>query len=925
MIEFIYYLIAVVMAVVVFMINYATNKKSDKAYSIVLRTVSIIFSLVFLCRYMLGEDAIRNMHALTGTPFDGALNVFALLLVWFTYAGNLLLCLFGFFKIKRLNNLVKCISLPMSILNLIFMQFAFTAIIGEGAINEFSVRALLFAIEIGIALGYSVSVLVNHTDWALLKERRERPKKEVREFKRITSDDELVIHSGKSRWIAFCKWMENAGIKVWNFFCKYWFDIFVVLVIFLSVMPAYTLEGLFGEVHQITKAKDLEFAHRLVLYIGIILPVILHFTLKNKDYAEKKFYLLYICLGTLLSFSLNHKFDSFLDPTRWPLHLCNTAMYIMPIVLIFNMKRFFYFTYFINVLGAFFAMIMPNYNPDNINLFDTSLLVFYINHYIAFFMPILFVSLKMFEKPRFKQFVYSMLGFLGYFVIVLVLNAMFSGMYAVGMVSQTTDFFFINSDFIADKLGVWAEQLRDYTATISVGGIDMVFYPVYQVLFFIVYVLLGLAVWFLYEQCYAIANSFEDIKQRKKALKLDKLALMSKLKGRSLQEPMEPENKNKLILRNFSKKYASSKVYAVKNANLEVNGGEIFGFLGPNGAGKSTIIKSIVGIQPITSGQIEVCGYDVDKQSVEAKRQIGFVPDHYALYEKLTGREYINYIADLYEVPIDIRKKRIDSFVKRFELENAFDNQMKTYSHGMKQKIAIMAALVHNPKIWILDEPLTGLDPNSIFQVKECMKEHARAGNIVFFSSHIIDVVERICDKIAIIKKGNILLTKSLAEIEASGDTLENFYMTTINGKDYAEHIGEDLAMLESNETVEKSKSEKPKKKWQLWHKNKGKEDAVTVKPVSKVIDVESDTVTLDDDIDIVEEENQNKDIDVENSIDTVQHADVPEETATSKTPKPIRRKSTTKAKTTTKKSSKSKTSTKKGLDTTLDPKVGEE
>ena len=198
-------------------------------------------------------------------------------------------------------------------------------------------------------------------------------------------------------------------------------------------------------------------------------------------------------------------------------------------------------------------------------------------------------------------------------------------------------------------------------------------------------------------------------------------------------------------------------MYAVKNANLEVNGGEIFGFLGPNGAGKSTIIKSIVGIQPITSGQIEVCGYDVDKQSVEAKRQIGFVPDHYALYEKLTGREYINYIADLYEVPIDIRKKRIDSFVKRFELENAFDNQMKTYSHGMKQKIAIMAALVHNPKIWILDEPLTGLDPNSIFQVKECMKEHARAGNIVFFSSHIIDVVERICDKIAIIKKGNII------------------------------------------------------------------------------------------------------------------------------------------------------------------------
>ena len=237
---------------------------------------------------------------------------------------------------------------------------------------------------------------------------------------------------------------------------------------------------------------------------------------------------------------------------------------------------------------------------------------------------------------------------------------------------------------------------------------------------------------------------------------------------------------NKLILRNFSKKYSTSDVYAVHNANLEIEGGQIFGFLGPNGAGKSTIIKSIVGIQPITSGSIEVCGYDVDKQPVGAKLQTGFVPDHYALYENLTGREYVNYIADLYNVSQEDRNARIEEFVERFCLQGSFDNPIKTYSHGMKQKITIMSALVHNPKLWILDEPLTGLDPESIFQVKEAMKAHAQAGNIVFFSSHIIDVVERICDRIAIIKKGHILVERSVKELEEEGIQLEHYYMSMI-------------------------------------------------------------------------------------------------------------------------------------------------
>ena len=196
----------------------------------------------------------------------------------------------------------------------------------------------------------------------------------------------------------------------------------------------------------------------------------------------------------------------------------------------------------------------------------------------------------------------------------------------------------------------------------------------------------------------------------------------------------------------------------------------------------------MVGIQTITSGAIEICGYDVEMQSVMAKSNIGFVPDHYALYENLTGREYVNYIADLYGVDRAYRDMIIEKYVERFQLTGSFDNPMKTYSHGMKQKITIMSALVHNPKVWILDEPLTGLDPTSIHEVKECMKEHAAAGNIVFFSSHIIDVVEKLCDKIAIIKKGKLQTTRTMAELAEEGIELEQLYLDIINADNSGEN-----------------------------------------------------------------------------------------------------------------------------------------
>ena len=162
------------------------------------------------------------------------------------------------------------------------------------------------------------------------------------------------------------------------------------------------------------------------------------------------------------------------------------------------------------------------------------------------------------------------------------------------------------------------------------------------------------------------------------------------------------------------------------------------------------------------------------------------MPDHYALYEKLTGREYINYIADLYGVTKEERDARLEKLLKDLRMQASIDREIRTYSHGMKQKVAIMSALIHNPKLWILDEPLTGLDPNSIYEVKECMKEHAKNGNIVFFSSHIIDIVEKLCDRIVIIKKGEIVTSTTLDALKEKGVGLEEFYLNII-GKEKEE------------------------------------------------------------------------------------------------------------------------------------------
>jgi len=230
---------------------------------------------------------------------------------------------------------------------------------------------------------------------------------------------------------------------------------------------------------------------------------------------------------------------------------------------------------------------------------------------------------------------------------------------------------------------------------------------------------------------------------------------------------------------NVSKSYNGS-TYAVKDLSLSVPSGEIFGFLGPNGAGKSTTIKMITGIHGVDKGTITINGKNIMEEPMEAKKTFGYVPDSPDMFLRLKGIEYLNFMADMYEVPKEVRQERIESLAKKFDLYNALSDQIQSYSHGMRQKIVIIGVLVHEPDVWILDEPLTGLDPKSAYILKEMMREHADKGKIVFFSTHVLEVAEKLCDRVAIINKGNLQFKGNLDEMRdhfKSNESLEKMFL----------------------------------------------------------------------------------------------------------------------------------------------------
>ena len=232
-------------------------------------------------------------------------------------------------------------------------------------------------------------------------------------------------------------------------------------------------------------------------------------------------------------------------------------------------------------------------------------------------------------------------------------------------------------------------------------------------------------------------------------------------------------------LENVSKSYVKN-VKSVDSLNLEIKDGEIFGFLGPNGAGKTTTIKMITGILNTDEGKILIDDKDIKNEGMSAKKDIGFVPDTPDIFLKLKGIEYLNFMGDIYEVPKDIRTKRIEELTKKFEIYNNLNEEMQGYSHGMRQKIIICGALLSNPKNWILDEPMTGLDPKAAFDLKEMMRQHAKKGNCIFFSTHVLEVAEKLCDRVGIINKGKLIFVGTFDEMKLKlkdNGTLEELFL----------------------------------------------------------------------------------------------------------------------------------------------------
>jgi len=229
-----------------------------------------------------------------------------------------------------------------------------------------------------------------------------------------------------------------------------------------------------------------------------------------------------------------------------------------------------------------------------------------------------------------------------------------------------------------------------------------------------------------------------------------------------------------LEIKDLNHTYQDGKV-AIKNINLTVENGDIFGFVGPNGAGKSTTIKAIVGILPYTSGSILVNGKDVLRDSLEVKKEIAYIPDNPDLYEGLTGIQYLNFIADVYNVG-EVREELINKYASLFEIKDDLLKLIKSYSHGMRQKLAIISALIHKPKLIIMDEPFVGLDPKATFQIKELLKELSGEGCSIFFSSHVLEVVEKLCNKVAIISNGEIKVNGRVEDI-IGNESLEDLFM----------------------------------------------------------------------------------------------------------------------------------------------------
>lgn len=237
------------------------------------------------------------------------------------------------------------------------------------------------------------------------------------------------------------------------------------------------------------------------------------------------------------------------------------------------------------------------------------------------------------------------------------------------------------------------------------------------------------------------------------------------------------EKKPILEIKGYSKTYGEGKK-AADNVTLTIESGDIYGFIGHNGAGKSTTIRAVVGVLDFTEGEILIDGHSVKKDPIECKKITAYIPDNPDLYENLTGMQYLDFISDVFEISKEDRKERIDHYAEKLEIADALGDLISSYSHGMKQKLAIISALIHEPKLIVMDEPFVGLDPKASFILKQIMHELCEKGTAIFFSTHVLDVAEKLCNKVAIIKQGKIITSGTMDEL-THGASLEEAFLET--------------------------------------------------------------------------------------------------------------------------------------------------
>ena len=771
--------------------------KEHSAQDLLLKALSVALFFLYMpqlfmresiaYQWGLSQEMNVGYYSIYFLPFTKTQTVFLAILKWMTNFMVANLVMMPFFDKKDSEDFATFVAPLVVVLNCIFFRPIITSILyypGE-TISLYHWRAVVYACVIGLSGAIAFEKLIRVVM--------------TRDFK------DMKRRLGKMA-------------------------LYFLLFVF-AFMPMYIPQLFFGR-GDFPKAKDFTVAHRLILYFTVVFPFAMHLLFQKKSYTERHYLLVMLALSGFFSYFSQYIYPEKSFVSSLPLHLCNTAIALMLVTYVFKLNGIFYFTYFVNIMGATMAMLMPTTSGPWTTMGSIS---YFYNHVYAVILPFMGVSLAVFPRPKLKLMGKAIIFFTLYVLMAAIADGWLNNSPTLNPLHEEIDYFFLYSNFFIEKnVFKWAygskynfifDLVKDAagklhpnitfmgkTIVSASGEIRFRSYYLYNLAIYLIAIAMMFGLWGVYGLLYKIEDSHKELARRKKLMRVDRLELLKEMNGRPLSEPLHPEGANMIKISHFTKRYSGSDRKAVSDLNLEIYEGEVFGFIGHNGAGKSTTIKSLVGIQTITEGSIEIQGYDIARQPLEAKLNIGYVSDNHAVYEKLTGREYVSYVADLYMVSEKDKEERIAYYSDLFGLTAAMDNEIKSYSHGMKQKLMVISALIHNPKVWILDEPLTGLDPTSSHQIKECMRAHANAGNIVFFSSHVIEVVEKICDRVAIISGGKLRRVCTPDELVKEGHSLEELYLkyalAPVDGEEKTEETAAEAPVEASEKTAETAEKE---------------------------------------------------------------------------------------------------------------------